>query len=159
MSTLFLTQPELWPALAAFIIIGFRLTVSDWKYHRLPFTWNIALIVAGALLLSFASLHDSAMHIIYALITAGTVFVLFNILFAISRGNLGFGDVILTGGLSLYTGYISLTATFLALWCGSLITLGVAIGQKRRHRESTQFVAYGPGLIIATCAVLVIPGL
>lgn len=154
---MYATTPALWPALLAFIVLAVPLAITDARESRLPLPLNLALLGSAAVLLPMASVWTGVDHLIWSVVSFAIATLLMLILFVIARGGLGFGDVILVGGLSLYTGFISPLLMLAAIWVGAIATLGwVAV---RRRRGTRGPVPFGPGLILASLTALVIPTL
>lgn len=153
---MYLTTPALWPALVAFVVLAGPLLVTDAREHRLPLPLNLGLAGAGAVSLTLAALWTGQPErLLTAALSAGVAILLLLVLFVLARGQLGFGDVILVAGLALYSGYLSPLAMLAGLWIGCLGTLAWAL--IRRSRGHSGPLAFGPGLILGTLAVLVIP--
>lgn len=147
--------PALWPALVAFLALAGPLLVSDARSFRLPLPLNLGLLGAAIVLLPIASIWLGVGHLVAAAITATILTLLLLVVFVIARGGLGFGDVILIAGLGLYGGYVSPVVFLIGLWLGTLGTLIWAL--IRRRRGFPGHTPFGPGLILGTAAVMLIP--
>ncbi|MBP2380682.1 hypothetical protein [Brachybacterium sacelli] len=152
---MFLFTPALWPALLAFLALATPLAIKDAREFRLPLPLNLGLLGSALVLLPIASIWTGAGPLLTAAITGGVVTVLLLGLFILARGGLGFGDVILGTGLGLYGGFVSPLALLAGLWIGCLGTLIWAVLRKRRGVRGS--VPFGPGLILGTALVLVVP--
>jgi hypothetical protein len=67
--------------------------VTDARESRLPL--NLGLLGAGAVALPITAVCFGFDHLIWAAVSCGIATVLMLVLYVISRGGLGFGDVIL----------------------------------------------------------------
>lgn len=152
---MYATTPALWPALLAFIALAVPLVITDARESRLPLTLNLALLGSAAVLLPVASIWTGVDHLIWSVVSFAIATLLMLVLFVIARGGLGFGDVILVGGLSLYTGFVSPLLMLTAIWVGAIATLGWMLVRRRRGIRGP--VPFGPGLILASLAALVVP--
>lgn len=147
--------PALWPALVAFVALAGPLLITDARSFRLPLPLNLGLLAAAIVLLPIASIWLGVTHLVMAMITASILTLLLLVVFVIARGGLGFGDVILIAGLGLYGGYVSPLLFLIGLWLGTLGTLIWAL--VRRRRGNPGHTPFGPGLILGTAAVMLIP--
>ena len=154
---MYLTHPELWPALLTFIAFCTPMAITDAREHRLPLPLTLGLIGAGALTLTYASALIDWKHLINAGVSAVIVTLFMIGLFIAARAHLGFGDVILTCGLALFTGFISPIHAIGALWLGCLFSLAWAL--KRRREDETGPIPFGPGLIAGATLTLFAPAL
>lgn len=152
---MYLLTPALWPVLAVFLALALPMAITDARQSRLPLPLNLGLLGAGAVLLSIAATWVGFGHLLQAVTSFGIATVLMLVLFVISRGNLGFGDVILVAALSLYSGFISPLAMLAGFWIGCLVTLGWILVRRRRGVQGP--IPFGPGLIAATLLILVLP--
>lgn len=152
---MYATTPALWPALAAFLTFTAPLAIADAREHRLPLGLNLSLLGSGAALLAIASIWTGTDHLTWAALSLVLAVGLAIVLFIAARGGLGFGDVILIAGLSLFSGFISPLAMILGIWLGTLVTAGWML--HRRHHGTPGPVPFGPGLILGTLTVLLAP--
>lgn len=119
---MYLLTPQLWPALALFLLLALPMVVTDARESRLPLPLNLGLLGAGAVALPITAAWVGFDHLIWAAVSCGIATVLMLVLFVISRGGLGFGDVILVAALTFYGGFVSPLASgwaASALWGGS----------------------------------------
>lgn len=152
---MYATTPALWPALLAFIVLAVPLAITDARESRLPLALNLALLGSGAVLLPVASMWIGVEHLVWSVVSFAIATLLMLVLFVIARGGLGFGDVILVAGLSLYTGFVSPLLMLTAIWVGAIATLGWMLVRRRRGTRGP--VPFGPGLIVASLIALVLP--
>lgn len=148
-----------WAAVPAYLLLGWLSVVLMWidaDVHRLPNGLTYPAYPAlGALLLA-ASVVLGDRRWVGALIGMAALFVLFAVLFVLSRGQLGLGDVKWSGVVGLALGWLGLDAvvigtmaTFLVggVWALALLLFRRATGQTP--------LAYGPAMCIgAFIAVL-----
>lgn len=152
---MYLLTPQLWPALAIFILLALPMVITDASESRLPLPLNLGLLCAGAGVLPITAVWVGFDRLIWAAVSCGIATVLMLVLFVISRDGLGFGDVILIAALALYSGFVSPLMMLVGFWLGSIATLGWILVRRRRGVHG--HVPFGPGLILATLLVLVAP--
>lgn len=152
---MYLLTPQLWPAFALFLLLALPMVVTDARESRLPLPLNLGLFGAGAVALPITAVWVGFEHLVWAAVSCGIATALMLLLFVISRGGLGFGDVILVAALALYSGFVSPLVMLAGIWLGCIATLGWSL--VRRRRGVRGHVPFGPGLILATLLVLVVP--
>lgn len=138
----------------AFASTAVVLSVIDFAILRLP---NAFVIPTGIAVVVACVVQALAEHHTRVLTTeaegAAAVAGFYALLYVLSRGGLGLGDVklgVVTGALLASRDWQHvLDGTFLAY----LVTLVVAIAMMTRHRKR---FPYGPGIIIGTLAVLLL---
>ncbi|TKV28371.1 prepilin peptidase [Arthrobacter sp. NamB2] len=146
-------------ALAGFLAVGARLSVIDWRTHRLPDRIVLPSYPAAILLLAGSAGAAGEWHrVLGMLVGAALLWTGFAALHLLYRRGLGFGDVKLAGLLGLYLGF----AGWPALWWGPFLaillggTWSVALVLARRATLGSS-VAFGPFLVAGaglTLAVL-----
>lgn len=144
--------------LVPLVSFGTRLSMIDLKVHRLPnqivgwftLTEVIALIVVKQNFVSQARLID-------ALIVSGLNGLVYGILFAISRGSLGMGDVKFAFPLGLTVGWYNpelwLIAIFGTFICAGLVAC-IGMITKRMNRNSK--LALGPYMFISSLLICLV---
>lgn len=152
---MYLLTPQLWPALALFLLLALPMVVTDARESRLPLPLNLGLLGTGAVVLPITAVWVGFDHLIWAAVSCAIATVLMLVLFVISRGGLGFGDVILVAALALYSGFVSPLLMLAGIWLGCIGTLGWIL--VRRRRGIRGHIPFGPGLILGTLLVLVVP--
>ena len=152
---MYLLTPQLWPALTLFLVLALPMVVTDARESRLPLPLNLGLLGAGAVALPITAIWVGFDHLIWAAVSFGIATVLMLVLFVISRGSLGFGDVILVAALALYSGFISPLMMLAGLWLGCIGTLAWSLVRIRRGIRG--HIPFGPGLILGTLLILVVP--
>lgn len=147
-------------ALAAFLAVGIRLSVIDWRTHRLPDRIVLPSYPAAALLLVSAAGAAGEWHRIVGMLAGAAVLGIgFAGLHLLSRRALGFGDVKLAGLLGLYLGFSGWPAVwwgpFFAILLGGIWSLALVVARRATLGSS---VAFGPFLIAgAALALAVLP--
>jgi leader peptidase (prepilin peptidase)/N-methyltransferase len=136
--------------LVVFIGFGTRLSVIDLKVHRLPnqiVAWFTATQIATLIALSLDDINDLKLPLLVAIGTS----VIYSILFVLSRGSLGMGDVKFAFPLGLTVGWYASELWLVAI-LGSFLSAGVValvgIIAKRMDRESK--LALGPYMFLST---------
>jgi leader peptidase (prepilin peptidase)/N-methyltransferase len=133
---------------------GIRLSAIDLKVHRLPnylVGWFTATQIATLITLSFDNLNDLKMPL---LVAAGTT-AIHLILFILSRGALGMGDVKFASPLGLTVGWyvpeLWLMAIFSSFSFAGLVAL-IGLATKRLTRNSP--IAFGPYMFLGSLFVI-----
>jgi leader peptidase (prepilin peptidase)/N-methyltransferase len=142
--------------LVVFIGFGTRLSVIDLKVHRLPnqlVAWFTATQIATLIALSLDDINDLKLPLLVAIGTSVT----YSILFVLSRGSLGMGDVKFAFPLGLTVGWYASELWLIAI-LGSFLSAGVValvgIIAKRMDRESK--LALGPYMFLSTLLACVV---
>ena len=136
---------------------GIRLSIIDFKSHRLPnklVGWFVAVEIlimgiTGWMASDFARL-------LTALGIAAATMISFLLLFVLSRGSLGMGDVKFAFPLGLCVGWYSadqwLVAIFVSFLIAGLVAV-IGLVTKRMTRKSR--LAFGPYMFLGTFLVCV----
>ena len=142
--------------LVVFIGFGTRLSAIDIKVHRLPnqlVAWFTAIQIATLIALSLDDINDLKLPVLVAVGTSA----IYSILFILSRGSLGMGDVKFAFPLGLTVGWyapelwlIAISGTFLSAGVVAL----VGIITKRMNRQSK--LALGPYMFLSTLLTCVV---
>jgi len=145
-------------ALAGYVIVGVRLSVIDWRTHRLPNRIVLPSYPAALVILGAAAASAGDWHRIVGMLAGGAVlWVGFVVLHLLYRQGLGFGDVKLAGLLGLYLGFAGWTqlwwGPFLALVLGGGWSLLLVATRKATLRTS---IAFGPFLIAGAALTLAV---
>jgi leader peptidase (prepilin peptidase)/N-methyltransferase len=156
-------SPEL-PAVLAFIFGGVLLTVIDWKVHRLPTRivyYTLAGVGAG---LAFAAVVEWDWVPLATALAGGALFAnafffiwLFSTKFA-GIMVIGLGDVRLAAVLGLLLGWYGLPYVAYGAIAGHLLAVLIAIGTCIHKRKLHLRYSFGPPLIAATLAVVLVAG-
>ena len=140
--------------LVVFIGFGTRLSVIDLRVHRLPnqlVAWFTATQIATLIALS---LDDTNYLKLPVLVAVGTS-AIYLILFILSRGALGMGDVKFAFPLGLTVGWYApelwLMAIFSSFLCAGVVAL-IGIAAKRITRNSP--IAFGPFMFLGSLFVI-----
>jgi leader peptidase (prepilin peptidase)/N-methyltransferase len=142
--------------LVVFIGFGTRLSAIDIKVHRLPnqlVAWFTAIQIATLIALSLDDINDLKLP---ALVAVGTS-AIYSILFILSRGSLGMGDVKFAFPLGLTVGWYAPELWLIAIF-GTFLSAGVValvgIITKRMNRQSK--LALGPYMFLSTLLTCVV---
>jgi leader peptidase (prepilin peptidase)/N-methyltransferase len=138
------------------IYFGVRLSIIDYKSHRLPnklvgwFALTEIFLVAG---LSF--IESDLGRLVTAIGIAIATMSVYVLLYFISRGALGMGDVKFAFPLGLTVGWYApghwLTSIFVSfLFAGSVAMLGIALNRISRKSR----MAFGPYMFLGTIVIL-----
>ena len=136
---------------------GARLSIVDFKSHRLPnkcVGWFVAVEIlimgiTGWMASDFA-------HLLTALGIAAATMVSFLLLFVLSRGSLGMGDVKFAFPLGLCVGWYAPGNWLLAIFISFLIAGVVAvIGLVTKQMTRKSRLAFGPYMFFGTFLVCV----
>jgi leader peptidase (prepilin peptidase)/N-methyltransferase len=152
------------PAVLAFIFGGVLLAVIDWKVQRLP-TKIVYLTLAGvsAGLLFAAIVRSDWTSLLQAAAGAGLFASVYFVIWLFGERFLGFklvglGDVRLAMVLGALLGWYGLEYVLLGAIVGHLLALAVGLVKAARERKFHFQFAFGPPLIVATLAVVLIHG-
>lgn len=145
-------------AAAGFVVVGIRLSVIDWRTHRLPDRIVLPCYPAAALLLGSSAGAAGEWHRIPAMLGGGAALLAgFGVLHLLDRRGLGLGDVKLAGVLGLYLGFVGwhlvwwgpvLAVLLGGGWSAALVLLGRA--------TPASHVAFGPFLVGGTALALAV---
>jgi leader peptidase (prepilin peptidase)/N-methyltransferase len=139
------------------VLVGFgaRLSAIDLKVHRLPnqlVAWFTAIQLATLIALSLDDFNELKTPL---LVAVGTT-AIYLILFILSRGALGLGDVKFAFPLGLCVGWYSanqwLVAIFVSFLIAGLVSV-IGLVTKRITRKSR--LAFGPYMFLGTFLVCV----
>ena len=139
------------------VLVGFgaRLSAIDLKEHRLPnqlVAWFTAIQLATLIALSLDGINELKMPL---LVAAGTT-AIYLILFILSRGALGMGDVKFAFPLGLCVGWYSANQWLLAIFVSFLIAgLVAVIGLVTKRMTRKSRLAFGPYMFLGTFLVCV----
>ena len=137
--------------LLVFIYFGARLSLIDWKSHRLP-NRLVAISIVGILMfqLAFCLAVGDFTNLSQAGLAAVKVFSSYVVLFLLSGGQLGLGDVKFAIPNGLILGWyfpeawlISIIATFLLAGLVSLLALSVNKIDRKSHIPLGPFMYFG----------------
>jgi leader peptidase (prepilin peptidase)/N-methyltransferase len=142
--------------LVVFIGFGTRLSAIDIKVHRLPnqlVAWFTATQIATLIALSLDDINDLKLPVLVAVGTSA----IYSILFILSRGSLGMGDVKFAFPLGLTVGWYAPELWLMAIF-GTFLSAGVValvgIITKRMNRQSK--LALGPYMFLSTLLTCVV---
>lgn len=145
-----------------FLVCAVPLCVIDVRVHRLPNRWTLALVIGGTLFLGTATLmapdESGFSDRLLRMFLGGVLYAgLMMVLYLVTRGGMGMGDVKLALGLGLYTGWLSwdglLAAVVFGFVVGGLFSLALIV--LRRANRHTR-VPFGPSMILGACVPLLL---
>lgn len=127
-------------------------SIVDAATHRLSRRITTGTIVLGAPLLVIAAVFaDDPGRLVVSLACSMLLFVVFLLLWVLSRGGIGGGDVRLAIVMGMYLGWLGasyvLVAVMVASVCAGIVALLLLIG--RRATRTTR-LAFGPYLALGT---------
>ena len=128
----------------AFIVaILWAIIVIDYKYYEIPNEYNLALFLLG--LVYTVNNYDRALAIILA---GAGIFFFYYVVRAITKGNLGGGDVRLAGSLGLFFSSFHLAMEFVSVTFifGAIISLALLLF---RVKTTGDKIAFGPYISLA----------
>ena len=144
--------------LVPLVIFGIWLSKVDFKTHRLPnpivgwftFTQLLALLISS-------QGPTSPKRLVDALMIAGLNTLIYVILFAISRGSLGMGDVKFAFPLGLCVGWYA-PQLWLAAIFGTFVTAGLiaSLGMITKRMNRNSKLALGPYMFVSTLIICVL---
>jgi leader peptidase (prepilin peptidase) / N-methyltransferase len=134
---------------------GIRLSIIDFKSHRLPNQLVGWFAVIEVFLLGFLSwFADDLARLMTALVVGVASTTAYLLLYFLSRGALGMGDVKFAFPLGLCVGWYSanhwLVAIFVSFLLAGLVAV-IGLATKRMTRKSR--LAFGPYMFLGTLIV------
>jgi len=140
--------------LLVFAGFGIRLSAVDLKVHRLPNYLVAWFTVTQVVILIGLNLGDLELLMISILTAAGTT-AIFLILFILSRGAFGMGDVKFAFPLGLTVGWFAPDLWLIAIFTSFLLAGIVAvIGLVAKRIERTSHIAFGPYMFLGSFVVI-----
>ena len=129
---------------------GIRLSAIDLKVHRLPnslVAWFAGTQVVTLIGLSLGDLEPLKISMLVA--TGSTA--IYCVLFVLSRGSLGMGDVKFAFPLGLSVGWFAPDLWLMAIFTSFLLAGVVAvIGLAAKRIERTSHIAFGPYMFLGS---------
>jgi len=140
--------------LLVFAGFGIRLSAIDLKVHRLPNYLVAWFTVTQVVTLIGLNLGDLELLRISILTAAGTT-AIYLILFILSRGAFGMGDVKFAFPLGLTVGWFAPDLWLIAIFTSFLLAGIVAvIGLAAKRIERTTHLAFGPYMFLGSFVVI-----
>lgn len=135
---------------------GIRLSIIDFKVHRLPNQLVGWFAVTELLLIGFLSwFSDDLARLMTALGVGVATTTIYLLLYLLSRGSLGMGDVKFAFPIGLCVGWYSahlwLTSILVAFLLAGLVA-GLGIATRRLDRKSR--IAFGPFMLASAVLTL-----
>ena len=140
------------------IIIGVPLTVIDFTLHRLPDLLTAPLFgVSAAVICIDAIVGKHFDRLIPSLVGALALPAFYLALLIISRGGMGMGDVKLSAGIGVVSGFfgvkIVLVSCFAAYILGSVIGIGLMLAGKAGRKTA---IPFGPFMLVGQAIALIV---
>ncbi len=132
------------------------LTFIDLRIHRLPREVTYIVMIIGAVLLSVAALVDDQPRRMYMAALGAVISVsVMSVLYLLSRGGLGDGDVRMSPLLGMYLGWLNPGLALVGLLYGFILAALVSamlmiFGEANRRTA----IAFGPFLALGTLAAI-----
>jgi len=135
------------------------LTLIDLRTHRLPREISYATLgLGGPLLMVSAFISGDSERLLGLLLGAGGALAVMMVLYIVSRGGLGDGDVRLSPLLGAYLGWISPSAVvsgfLLSFILGAVVGVLLMIFDSANRKTALPF---GPFLAVGTLVTIVLP--
>lgn len=147
------------PVLPAFCILGAALVALVWidlHEYRLPREITYTAFALSSIVIVVAALwNDEPERIWQAALGAGIALALMGLIYTVSRGGMGDGDVRLAPLLGLHLGYLNPGVVLVGLFWGFLIgaVVGlIAMGVGKAGRKTA--LPFGPFLAVGTVAAV-----
>lgn len=141
--------------LIPFAYFGVRLSIVDFKCHRLPnqiVAWFTATQILIMGITSWIASDLSRLRTALGIATV-TMFV-YLLLYLISRGSLGMGDVKFAFPLGLCVGWYSADHWLVAIFISFLLAgIAVIIGLATKRMDKRSRIAFGPYMFLGTLIV------
>jgi leader peptidase (prepilin peptidase) / N-methyltransferase len=134
---------------------GARLSIIDFKTHRLPNHLVGWFTATQILIMGITSWITSDLaRLTSALGIAGVTTIIYLLLYLVSRGSLGMGDVKLAFPLGLCVGWYSANQWLLAIFVSFLLAgLVAVIGLLTKRITRKSRLAFGPYMFLGTLIV------
>ncbi len=146
------------PAYWLFGVLAVTLTVVDLRHRRLPHILTGALWISTALGQAAESLASG--HIlpfaVAAAAGAGATALALGVALALP-GQLGFGDVSLSGAIAMSLGWLGVEVAAFGLVAGIVIQALVALFQVVRTHDRLYHLPFGPALLVGWLIALLSP--
>jgi leader peptidase (prepilin peptidase)/N-methyltransferase len=132
------------------------LTFIDLRTHRLPREVTYIVMIIGAVLLSVAAIVDDQPRRMYMAALGAVISVsVMSVLYLLSRGGLGDGDVRMSPLLGMYLGWLNPGLALVGLLYGFILaalvsTVLMIFGTANRRTA----IAFGPFLALGTLAAI-----
>ncbi len=148
-----LDRAELLPVWVLITGVGAWLTYIDWRTRLLPLVIVVPTYLATLLLVGLAALlMQDAQVFVRALVANIVVYVIFRVLYWIGRrffgGAFGYGDVRLSGVLSLGLGAISGGAVIVGMYAGFILGAVLGVLFSLLKIIDAKGYAFGPYMVV-----------
>ena len=139
------------------VFFGIQLSIIDFKSHRLPnqlVGWFVAVEILIMGITGWMASDFS--RLLTALGIAATTMISYVLLYLVSRGSLGMGDVKFAFPLGLCVGWYSANQWLVAIFVSFLIAgLVAVIGLVTKRMTRKSRLAFGPYMFLGTFLVCV----
>lgn len=134
---------------------GIRLSIIDFKSHRLPNRLVAWFTATQILIMGITSWITSDLgRLTTALGIAGVTTIVYLMLYLVSRGSLGMGDVKFAFPLGLSVGWYSANQWLLAIFVSFLLAgLVAVIGLVTKRMTGKSRLAFGPYMFLGTLTI------
>ena len=143
--------------LLVFLVLGARLSLIDYRSHRLP-NRIVAICTAGILALQivYCLVVGSVSELSQAGLAAGKIFAAYVALYVLSRGQLGMGGVKFAIPVGLIIGWFQPDAWLLSLLMTFLLAgIFALIGLYSRKLDRKSHIPLGPFMYLGSILTLV----
>ena len=134
----------------------------DCKRQIIPNRLTLTMFEVGLIFMFIqgVSSFNALASAIQGLVAGGTIFLVITLVGGVIFGKetMGFGDVKMMGALGLFLGFKRIIAVaILAFLIAAIYSIGLLIVQKIKHEDSSEYIAFGPFIVIASFLVIFIP--
>lgn len=148
------------PAFWLFAVLGIGLAITDLRQRRLPHAITGTLWIACSVGMAIESVVTREAHSLIAAILAGAAVALLALVIALALpGQLGLGDVSLSGVIAMSLGWLSWQAAVSGLVMGIGAQAVVALVKRAQGASRRSRVPFGPALLLGWLAAIVLWGI
>ncbi|MBR2241302.1 MAG: prepilin peptidase [Clostridia bacterium] len=134
----------------------------DYKLQIIPNRLTLTMLEVGLAFSFFRGVNNLnvAVEMWIGMILGAAIFLLLtyvgNLIFR--KETMGFGDVKLMGTIGLFFGWRNIIAiTVLAFLIAAIFSIGLIIKNKIQKRETSEFIPFGPFIVLAALIVMFVP--
>ncbi len=145
------------PALWLFAVVGIGLSISDLRRHRLPHAMTGTLWIACSVGVAAESLVTGQARSLITAALAGAAVTLLTLVIALALpGQLGLGDVNLSGVIAMSLGWLSWEAAATGLLLGIAAQAVVALVMRAQGANRHSSLPFGPALLLGWIMAVVL---